>query len=53
VEVSDAGGGVARVSDRGTSALDGRGLVLVEALSAAWGVDRASDGKAVWFSLPI
>ena len=53
VEVSDAGGGVARVSDRGPSALDGRGLVLVEALSAAWGVDRASDGKAVWFSLPI
>jgi anti-sigma regulatory factor (Ser/Thr protein kinase) len=29
----------------------GRGLHLVDALSASWGVDWQSDGKAVWFEL--
>lgn len=53
VEVRDAGGGLAQVSQRGPFAPDGRGLLLVEALSTAWGVDLAADGKAVWFSLPI
>ena len=29
----------------------GRGLHLVHALSASWGVDWRPDGKAVWFEL--
>ena len=29
----------------------GRGLLLVAALSAAWGVDPLGPGKAVWFTL--
>jgi len=31
----------------------GRGLVLVDALSTAWGWDRTPTGKTVWFELPI
>lgn len=33
----------------------GRGLLLVEALSARWGVERVDSvgGKAVWFEVPL
>jgi anti-sigma regulatory factor (Ser/Thr protein kinase) len=32
--------------------VSGRGLALVEALAAAWGVDRVPhDGKTVWFEV--
>jgi len=31
-----------------SSALAGRGLRLVDQLSARWGVDRQPDGKCVW-----
>jgi anti-sigma regulatory factor (Ser/Thr protein kinase) len=30
----------------------GRGLLLLELLSKAWGVDPLVPGKAVWFTLP-
>jgi anti-sigma regulatory factor (Ser/Thr protein kinase) len=29
----------------------GRGLLLVERMATAWGSDRTSDGKVVWFEL--
>jgi len=31
----------------------GRGLHLVDALSASWGVDWRDQGKAVWFELAL
>ena len=31
----------------------GRGLQLVDALSARWGVRSADVGKVVWFELPV
>jgi two-component sensor histidine kinase len=31
----------------------GRGLLIVEGLAHAWGVDRHERGKSVWFSLGI
>ena len=39
----------------GADAESGRGLLLVEALSARWGVERlgSADGKAVWFEVPL
>ncbi|MFD8347598.1 ATP-binding protein [Streptomyces coelicoflavus] len=46
VEVHDSGGGVPRINagrDEG-----GRGLLLVAALSDAWGVREREPGKAVW-----
>ena len=33
-------------------ALTGRGLRLVETMSAAWGFDPNGQGKVVWFELP-
>ncbi len=32
-------------------ASDGRGLLLVDALSSSWGWDLTADGKSVWFEL--
>lgn len=37
-----------RYSEHATT---GRGLHLVDSLSAAWGVEPAVDGKVVWFEL--
>ncbi|MER5932977.1 ATP-binding protein [Streptomyces sp. NPDC002054] len=36
------------IADDGTH---GRGLMLVQALADAWGVDPADGGKVVWFEL--
>ena len=37
----------------GPTALSGRGVMLVERLAEAWGVDGKGHGKAVWFEVPI
>ena len=51
VEVSD-GSKVAPVRRRpGNRAPTGRGLLLLEHLTSAWGVDVTSDGKTVWFEI--
>ena len=42
----------AHVGDAGSLA-GGRGLLLVDALSAQWGVSPLSDGKAVWVRAPV
>lgn len=39
-----------KVPEQGTS---GRGLLLVEALADAWGVQTRGTGKAVWFELRV
>jgi hypothetical protein len=40
------------VGDAGSLA-GGRGLLLVDSLSAQWGVSPLSDGKAVWVRTPV
>jgi signal transduction histidine kinase len=51
-EVRDPGPGfTAPVRPQPRPAGGGLGLVLVDAMSRAWGVERA-DGTAVWFELP-
>ena len=35
----------------GEQASSGRGLMLVEALADAWGVDPRGSGKRMWFEL--
>jgi anti-sigma regulatory factor (Ser/Thr protein kinase) len=35
------------------TAVSGRGLMIVDALASAWGVDAADDGKVVWFELAV
>jgi anti-sigma regulatory factor (Ser/Thr protein kinase) len=34
-------------------ATSGRGLLLVEALADRWGIEGTTNGKVVWFELPI
>lgn len=53
VEVSDEARVAPRRRDVGTQDESGRGLMLVERLSAAWGVrsSRGRPGKTVWFTL--
>jgi GAF domain-containing protein len=47
-EVSDASSGTPVGLVRDPEAMTGRGLMLVEALSDRWGVDRRDRGKLVW-----
>ena len=51
VEVRDENPQAPIRRDYSLSAATGRGLVLVEELSADWGSERANDGKVVWFEL--
>ena len=36
-----------------TSATNGRGLAIVAAIAAEWGVQRADPGKQVWARVPV
>ena len=53
LRVSDGAGGVPSPGEPGPLELRGRGLLLVDALSVAWGVDAdPSGGKSVWARFP-
>ena len=39
--------------DAADDATSGRGLAIVAALSAEWGVQRAKHGKLVWAKVPV
>ena len=51
VLVSDTGSGTPIVGHPEPTAASGRGLALVEALSADWGTQHRPDGKTVWFEV--
>ena len=51
VEVDDESDLWPRRRTPGEQASSGRGLMLVEALSDAWGVDPRGSGKRMWFEL--
>ncbi len=51
VEVNDADPRVPILSSRPADATRGRGLALVDALAAAWGVEPRPEGKVVWAEL--
>jgi anti-sigma regulatory factor (Ser/Thr protein kinase) len=51
VEVSDSSHDPPRLIPIQDAEEHGRGLHLVNALSASWGVDWSADGKSVWFEL--
>jgi serine phosphatase RsbU (regulator of sigma subunit) len=53
VEVSDTGHGVPSLQPLSDVATVGRGLRLVAALSAGWGVHAHPEGKTVWASVPL
>ncbi|MFE0515176.1 SpoIIE family protein phosphatase [Streptomyces sp. NPDC058964] len=51
VEVTDAGDDLPHLRRPGELASSGRGLVLMELLAGAWGVDPRGEGKSIWFEL--
>lgn len=52
VEVTDSSPALPQARHYGTGATTGRGIALVEALSAAWGVQSSPTGKTVWCRVP-
>jgi CheY-like chemotaxis protein/anti-sigma regulatory factor (Ser/Thr protein kinase) len=54
IEVEDRGGGTPDLQAADERAEHGRGLLIVSALSTAWGVDtRPPGGKRVWAQIPV
>jgi anti-sigma regulatory factor (Ser/Thr protein kinase) len=51
VEVSDSGQGRPTVMSPRPQESSGRGLLIVEKMSSAWGVISSSAGKTVWFTV--
>ncbi|MFC5172499.1 ATP-binding SpoIIE family protein phosphatase [Streptomyces mutomycini] len=51
VEVADASDELPHKRRPGEMASSGRGLMLMEMLAAAWGVDPRGEGKSIWFEL--
>lgn len=51
IEVTDAGDALPHKRHPGELASSGRGLVLMDMLADAWGVDPRGDGKSIWFEL--
>lgn len=53
VRVQDGSDVAPQPRDAASDATNGRGLAIVAALSAEWGVQRAARGKLVWAKVPI
>ena len=53
VEVFDSDMRLPRIRSAGETDEGGRGLYLVDQLASRWGARPTSDGKAVWFELPV
>ena len=53
VEIEDPSPEVPVVRHPGAADEHGRGMLLVDQLANAWGVERRADGKTVWFELDV
>ena len=51
VEVTDPDDRLPAMAAPNADALNGRGLVIVNGLASAWGVEPTARGKTVWFEL--
>lgn len=53
IEVHDSGAGTPEPRPVSETAEDGRGLLIIAALSTAWGIADADPGKTVWVELVL
>jgi CheY-like chemotaxis protein len=53
IEVTDRGEGTPEPQPESATAEGGRGLVLIGAMSTAWGVEDVPDGKKVWAEIVV
>jgi anti-sigma regulatory factor (Ser/Thr protein kinase) len=53
VEVSDDNSRLPSFVAVPNDANSGRGLLLLQTMSGAWGVESHGDGKTIWFELPV
>jgi anti-sigma regulatory factor (Ser/Thr protein kinase) len=53
VEIDDPSPRVPVIRYAGTADEHGRGVLLIDRLANAWGVDARPDGKTVWFELDV
>jgi len=53
IEVTDRGDGTPEPQPHDGMAEGGRGLVLIGAMSSAWGVEDVPDGKKVWAEIVV
>lgn len=51
VEVTDPDDRLPSMAAPNADDVGGRGLVIVNGLASAWGVERTDSGKTVWFEL--
>jgi serine phosphatase RsbU (regulator of sigma subunit)/anti-sigma regulatory factor (Ser/Thr protein kinase) len=51
IEVTDTSDDLPHKRHPGELASSGRGLILMDMLADAWGVDPRGDGKSIWFEL--
>jgi CheY-like chemotaxis protein len=53
IEVTDRGEGTPQPQPQDSMAEGGRGLVLIGAMSSAWGVEDVPEGKKVWAEIVV
>lgn len=53
IEVQDHGAGTPEPQPQDLESEHGRGLLIIAALSTAWGIDEAPGGKTVWVELSV
>ncbi len=53
LEVQDAGDGTPEPQAPSETSEGGRGLLIIAALSTAWGIEEAPNGKTVWVELSL
>lgn len=53
IEVFDGSPAPASLRQPTGTQIDGRGLMVVDCLAAAWGAEQTAEGKRVWAELPL